>query len=162
MSQDNLIIVANTVMALAAIGSIVAATLLTRRSLREQRQLQAKLVNNETLLLAREMLRQTPKALRFDGITEEDFAELSKAGITAEEVAYLFVHFKAGAQLHEIAGRKKKSPFSPGDYRYIMMSVPETRTAWGILQKTLTDSYFKERMNVTAALFEGDSQDSLD
>ncbi|MBC8504997.1 MAG: hypothetical protein ISR58_12535 [Anaerolineales bacterium] len=154
MSQDTQIILANMVMALAAIGSLIATVILTHRSLRDQRELQAKVVNNESLLLAREMLNHLPKALRFDGVTEEDFAELSQKGISEKEVAYLYVNFKAGAQLHEIAQRKIVTPYKPGDYRYTMMSVPETRVAWRILQKTISTSGFKDRMNATVQLFD--------
>jgi len=147
---------ANVIMALAAIASFVGSLYLYYRSQREQRELEARLVNNEVHLAAFEMLKEMPRAFRFLGITDADMKVLKNAGIKPEEVAFLNIHFRAGLFYHEVIGSDDISPYNPNHLRYISLNVPETRAGWKVIRKTMPDSTFKTKIDATVKLIESE------
>lgn len=144
-------VLAQILMALVAIVGIAVGYL----SQRKLHHVQAKIANYESLLTAEGMLLSVPEALRFEGIAQTDLARLlGNTSMTREEAAFLYVKFKGGARLHQVAETKDHSPYRPGEYRYSTLSVPGTRLAWNVLRNGLSDSVFKKKMDATVAVIE--------
>jgi hypothetical protein len=154
MSVDVISVIADLVSTAVAVTALTISVILFYKSQREERTIQGKIANIESLATAESMLLSIPNALRFEGITEDDLDTLKQAGITLEEAAYLLIKFKAGARQFIISRRRDPSPYSPGDYRYITLTNPQTRVAWKVLRKALSDSVFKEKMDATVDLIE--------
>jgi len=146
--------VGNILTALVAIISLTIMVVLNYNSQRSQSKINANLANYESLLAADEMLFHVPEALRFEGVSEEDFASFKKAGITLNEAVYLYMHFKAGARYHKIVKSKDISPYHPGHYRHVTLSIYQTRIAWSVFRKVISDCPFKKKMDATVAALE--------
>lgn len=93
-------------------------------------------------------LGQVPSAFRFHGITETN---LSEAGVTAEELAYLVASFTSGHIYHMTHNPDAVTPFPENSYRYQMLSAPATQQAWPLIKRMLSGTNYTQRLDATLA-----------
>ena len=94
-------------------------------------------------------LADIPSALEFHNVSELD---LKKAGLTAEEFAYLISSFTAGSTYYRLAVPDDKKAFAPDSYRYNMFLSERTRKAWPLVRKLLMPSNYRDKLDATMRL----------
>lgn len=66
---------------------------------------------------------------------------MERAGVTKEELAYLVANFTAG-RIYDVGVYHMFTTYKSNNYRYKMLSQPETRRAWPLIVKMMTvDKY---------------------
>jgi len=138
-----------------SIGNIVFL-LWNHRQTRHQEALATNLAALASVDLA---IKDNPSVLRFHGVTEDD---LSAAGITGEELAYLVATFHTGSIYYSIVGKDTSTrAFTEADtYRYYLCTTESTRRAWPLLKRFLMDSPYKRRLEVTIAKIDEESHNA--
>ena len=119
----------------------------TRRQLRSQMFAESE----SHFVTLEQLLASVPSALKFHGI---DPSELEKAGVTPQEFAYLMANFTAGGVNVRALNESDTSPFIEGDYYRVMLESSHTRSAWPLIQKLMTASPYKQRIQATINLIE--------
>lgn len=76
-------------------------------------------------------LGRKPSLLRFHGVSE---AELSQAGVDAEELAYLIASFEAASVYYRYF-ENNPDPFPDGSLRQRMCATEATQKAWPVLKR---------------------------
>ncbi len=88
-------------------------------------------------------LKDTPEALRFHGITNDD---LKKADLTAKDISYLLTNLTAGC-MEARALNQKEHEVEITDYKLRILQSEATRKAWPILKKMMGDSPCRQKID---------------
>lgn len=91
-------------------------------------------------------IAEVPTVFKFHGITD---AEISNAGITPQELAYLVASTTAGGVYHRTHSPGLEQPFLEGSYRYTMCNTKEFRDAWPLVKRMMNESDFTKRIDST-------------
>lgn len=109
-----------------------------RKKAREDQEKLAIISNLNKRIDIQLAIGNNPDLLRFHGITDE---ELSNAGVSPEELAYLVASFTAGEIWYRI-NEKEIEVFRENSFRRRMLKSEQTRRAWGTVKKMMNDSEY--------------------
>lgn len=128
-----------------SIGSFVYTIYSNARAVKN-----AAMFNNLTTIINVEaQLANVPSALKFHGVS---IKELENINITPQEFAYLLTSFTAGGIYYKTYFPNDSTPFDKNSYRYEMCQSEQTRNAWPILKKFITNTNYRKKIENTIDL----------